>query len=550
MTFGVSLSLLFGKGVLTVTKYIFVTGGVVSGLGKGITAASLGRLLKARGLKVAAQKLDPYINVDPGTMSPYQHGEVFVTEDGAETDLDLGHYERFIDEDLNQFSNLTTGRVYSNVIAKERRGEYLGGTVQTIPHVTDEIKRFIYSVGQKTNADVVITEIGGTTGDIESQPFLEAIRQVGREVGRDNALYIHVTLVPYLRASGEHKSKPTQHSVKELQGFGISPDIIVLRCDEPIRDESIFQKISGFCGVSRDCVIENLTLPNLYEAPLMLEQAHFSQVVCRRLGFDAPAPDLSEWQALVERIRRQDRTVTIALVGKYVQLHDAYLSVAEALRHAGYALGTRVDIRWVDSETITPETCQQVLDGADGILVPGGFGSRGIEGMILAARYAREHKVPYLGICLGMQIAVIEFARDMAGLAGANSGEFDPDCPYKVIDFMPGQSDKIDKGGTLRLGSWPCQTAPGTLLERCYGQPLIHERHRHRYEFSNDYRQSLEEAGLTLSGTSPDGRLVEAVELKDHPFFLGVQFHPEFKSRPNRPHPIFHGFVSAALAQK
>lgn len=550
MTFGASLSLLFGKGVLTVTKYIFVTGGVVSGLGKGITAASLGRLLKARGLKVAAQKLDPYINVDPGTMSPYQHGEVFVTEDGAETDLDLGHYERFIDEDLNQFSNLTTGRVYSNVIAKERRGEYLGGTVQTIPHITDEIKRFIYSVGQKTNADVVITEIGGTTGDIESQPFLEAIRQVGREVGRDNALYIHVTLVPYLRASGEHKSKPTQHSVKELQGFGISPDIIVLRCDEPIRDESIFQKISGFCGVSRDCVIENLTLPNLYEAPLMLEQAHFSQVVCRRLGIDAPAPDLSEWQALVERIRRQDRAVTIALVGKYVQLHDAYLSVAEALRHAGYALGTRVDIRWVDSETITPETCQQVLDGADGILVPGGFGSRGIEGMILAAQYAREHKVPYLGICLGMQIAVIEFARDMAGLAGANSGEFDPDCPYKVIDFMPGQSDEIDKGGTLRLGSWPCQTAPGTLLERCYGQPLIHERHRHRYEFSNDYRQSLEEAGLTLSGTSPDGRLVEAVELKDHPFFLGVQFHPEFKSRPNRPHPIFHGFVSAALAQK
>ena len=532
------------------TKYIFVTGGVVSGLGKGITAASLGRLLKARGLKVAAQKLDPYINVDPGTMSPYQHGEVFVTEDGAETDLDLGHYERFIDEDLNQFSNLTTGRVYSNVIAKERRGEYLGGTVQTIPHITDEIKRFIYSVGQKTNADVVITEIGGTTGDIESQPFLEAIRQVGREVGRDNSLYIHVTLVPYLRASGEHKSKPTQHSVKELQGFGISPDIIVLRCDEPIRDESIFQKISGFCGVSRDCVIENLTLPNLYEAPLMLEQARFSQVVCRQLGIDAPAPDLSEWQALVERIRRQDRTVTIALVGKYVQLHDAYLSVAEALRHAGYTLGARVDIQWVDSETITPETCQQVLAGADGILVPGGFGSRGIEGMVLAARYAREHKVPYLGICLGMQIAVIEFARDMAGLAAANSGEFDPDCPYKVIDFMPGQSDEIDKGGTLRLGSWPCQAAPGTLLERCYGQSLIHERHRHRYEFNNDYRQSLEAAGLTLSGTSPDGRLVEAVELEDHPFFLGVQFHPEFKSRPNRPHPIFHGFVSAALAGK
>lgn len=549
MTFGPLCPFLFGKGVLIVTKYIFVTGGVVSGLGKGITAASLGRLLKARGLKVAAQKLDPYINVDPGTMSPYQHGEVFVTEDGAETDLDLGHYERFIDEDLNQFSNLTTGRVYSNVIAKERRGEYLGGTVQTIPHITNEIKRFIYSVGQKTGADVVITEIGGTTGDIESQPFLEAIRQVGREVGRDNSLYIHVTLVPYLRASGEHKSKPTQHSVKELQGFGISPDLIVLRSDEPIRDESIFEKIAGFCGVSRDCVIENLTLPNLYEAPLMLEQAHFSQVVCRRLGIDAPAPDLSEWQALVERIRRQDRAVTIALVGKYVQLHDAYLSVAEALRHAGYALGTRVDIRWVDSETITPETCEQILAGAGGILVPGGFGSRGIEGMVLAARYAREHKVPYLGICLGMQIAVIEFARDMAGLTNANSGEFDPDCPYKVIDFMPGQSDEIDKGGTLRLGSWPCRTAPGTLLERCYGQELIHERHRHRYEFSNDYRRQLTQAGLILSGTSPDDRLVEAVEVKEHPFFLGVQFHPEFKSRPNRPHPIFHSFVSAALNQ-
>ncbi len=529
------------------TKYIFVTGGVVSGLGKGITAASLGRLLKARGLKVAAQKLDPYINVDPGTMSPYQHGEVFVTEDGAETDLDLGHYERFIDEDLNQFSNLTTGRVYSNVIAKERQGAYLGGTVQTIPHITDEIKRFIYSVGEKTGADVVITEIGGTTGDIESQPFLEAIRQVGREVGRDNSLYIHVTLVPYLRASGEHKSKPTQHSVKELQGFGISPDLIVLRCDEPIRDERIFEKISGFCGVSRDCVIENVTLPNLYEAPLMLERSHFSQVVCRRLGLHTPAPDLTEWQALVERIAHPERKVTIALVGKYVQLHDAYLSVAEALRHAGYHLRANVDIRWVDSQALTPETCGQALEGADGILVPGGFGGRGIEGMVAAARYARERRLPYLGICLGMQVAVMEFARHAAGLEGANSGEFDAGCPHKVIDFMPGQSDAIDKGGTLRLGSWPCQVKEDTLLERCYGTSLIHERHRHRYEFSNRYRQALEEAGLVLSGLSPDGRLVEAVELEHHPFFLGVQFHPEFKSRPNRPHPLFHGFVSAAL---
>ena len=529
------------------TKYIFVTGGVVSGLGKGITAASLGRLLKARGLKVAAQKLDPYINVDPGTMSPYQHGEVFVTEDGAETDLDLGHYERFIDEDLNQYSNLTTGRVYANVIAKERRGEYLGGTVQTIPHITDEIKRFIYNVGRKTSADVVITEIGGTTGDMESQPFLEAIRQVGREVGRDNALFIHVTLVPYLRASGEHKSKPTQHSVKELQGFGISPDLIVLRCDEPIRDESIFEKISGFCGVSRDCVIENVTLPNLYQAPLMLEQAHFSDVVCRQLRLNTPAPDLTEWQELVEQMGRQDRSVSIALVGKYIQLHDAYLSVAEALRHAGYGLHARVDIRWIDSETLTPENCEQVLSGADGILVPGGFGSRGIEGMVLAAQCARTHRIPYLGICLGMQIAVIEFARNVAGLTGAASGELDPDCPYKVIDFMPGQSNSIDKGGTLRLGSWPCQVRPDTLLEGCYGQLLIQERHRHRYEFNNDYRRQLEQAGLVLSGTSPDGRLVEAVELRDHPFFLGVQFHPEFKSRPNRPHPLFHGFVSAAL---
>ncbi|WP_297211321.1 CTP synthase [uncultured Flavonifractor sp.] len=532
------------------TKYIFVTGGVVSGLGKGITAASLGRLLKARGLRVAAQKLDPYINVDPGTMSPYQHGEVFVTEDGAETDLDLGHYERFIDEDLNRYSNLTTGRVYSNVIAKERQGAYLGGTVQTIPHITDEIKRFVYSVGKKTGAHVVLTEIGGTTGDIESQPFLEAIRQVGREVGRDNCLYLHVTLVPYLRASGEHKSKPTQHSVKELQGFGISPDLIVLRCDEPIEDEHVFEKIAGFCGVGRDCVIENRTLPNLYEAPLMLEQAGLARAVCRRLGLDVPEPELAEWRALVERMARPERRVTIALVGKYVQLHDAYLSVAEALRHGGYDLRARVDIRWVDSETLTWESCPQVLGGADGILVPGGFGSRGVEGMVLAARYARTHRLPYLGICLGMQVAVIELARDGAGLAAAGSGEFDPDCPCKVIDFMPGQSDALDKGGTLRLGSWPCRVRAGTLLERCYGQSLIHERHRHRYEFNNRYRQVLEQAGLTVSGTSPDGRLVEAVEVEDHPFFLGVQFHPEFKSRPNRPHPLFLGFLAAALGEE
>ena len=531
-------------------KYIFVTGGVVSGLGKGITAASLGRLLKARGLKVAAQKLDPYINVDPGTMSPYQHGEVFVTEDGAETDLDLGHYERFIDEDLNQFSNLTTGKVYANVIAKERRGEYLGKTVQTIPHITDEIKRFIYSVGEKTGADVVITEIGGTTGDMESQPFLEAIRQVGREVGRGNALYIHVTLVPYLRASGEHKSKPTQHSVKELQGFGISPDIIVLRCDEPITDRSVFEKIAGFCGVRPDCVIENVTLPSLYEAPLMLEAANFSSVVCRELGLKTPPPDLREWREMVERIRSQSRSVTIGLVGKYVQLHDAYLSVAEALRHAGYALDTRVEIRWIDSEGLTEETVSSQVAGLDGILVPGGFGSRGIEGMVLAAQYARENRVPYLGICLGMQIAVMEFARHAAELSQANSGEFDPDCPQKVIDFMPGQNDEIDKGGTLRLGSYPCRVQSDSRLYQCYEQPLIYERHRHRYEFNNQYRAQLEMAGLRLSGQSPDGRLVEAVEITGHPFFVGVQFHPEFKSRPNRPHPLFREFVAAAGKEK
>ena len=528
-------------------KYIFVTGGVVSGLGKGITAASLGRLLKARGLKVAAQKLDPYINVDPGTMSPYQHGEVYVTEDGAETDLDLGHYERFIDEDLNKYSNLTTGKVYSNVLSKERRGEYLGTTVQTIPHITDEIKHFIYRVGEQTGADIVITEIGGTIGDIESQPFIEAIRQVGHEVGQENSLYIHVTLVPFLKASGEHKSKPTQHSVKELQGLGISPDIIVLRCDEPITDESIFHKIAGFCNVKPDCVIENLTLSVLYEAPLYLERFGFSSIVCRELGIDAPAPDLREWETMVEQIKTRSHTARIGLVGKYVQLHDAYLSVAEALRHAGFALGTKVDIDWIDSETITEDSCEGILGRLDGILVPGGFGHRGIEGMILAAQYAREHHLPYFGICLGMQIAVIEYARHVLKLKDANSGEFAPNCSNKIIDFMPGQSDEIDKGGTLRLGSYPCLIKPNTTMARCYGELRIDERHRHRYEFNNNYRQQLTKAGLTLSGLSPDGRLVETVELSDRPFYVGVQYHPEFKSRPNKAHPLFHGFIEAAL---
>ena len=518
----------------------------MSGLGKGITAASLGRLLKARGLKVAAQKLDPYINVDPGTMSPFQHGEVYVTEDGAETDLDLGHYERFIDEDLNKYSNLTTGKVYWNVLNKERRGEYLGSTVQVIPHITNEIKDFVYSVGKKTNADVVITEIGGTIGDIESQPFLEAVRQISLEQGRENSLFIHVTLVPFLSGSNEHKSKPTQHSVKELQGMGINPNIVVLRCDEPL-EESIFKKISLFCNVKSDCVIENITLPNLYEAPLMLEKANFSSVVCRELGINAPNPDLTEWKAMVERIKARPYYVDIGLVGKYVGLHDAYLSVAEALRHAGYYHNTHIRIHWIDSEEITADNVDEKLANLDGILVPGGFGSRGIDGMILAAKYARENDIPYFGICLGMQIAVIEYARNVLCIEDANSGEFDELCKHKVIDFMPGQSDDIDKGGTLRLGSYICNIKSDTTMERCYGTDSISERHRHRYEFNNDYREAYKEAGLTISGTSPDGRLVETVELSNRPFYVGVQYHPEFKSRPNKPHPLFKGFVGAAF---
>ena len=437
--------------------------------------------------------------------------------------------------------------MYSNVIHKERQGGYLGSTVQTIPHITDEIKRFIYRVGEKTDADVVITEIGGTIGDIESQPFIEAIREVGLEVGRENALYVHVTLVPYLKASGEHKSKPTQHSVKELQGMGISPNIIVLRVDEKITDDSIFTKIAHFCNVKPDCDIENLTLPILYEAPLMLEQKNLSSIVCRELGIQAPAPDLSEWKALVERIRHQSKTVKIGLVGKYVQLHDAYLSVAEALRHAGYALDAKIDITWIDSETLTEENVEATLSSMDGLIVPGGFGDRGIEGMILTAKYAREHHVPYFGICLGMQIAVIEFARHAAGLKNANSREFDENAPYKVIDFMPGQNDEIDKGGTLRLGKYPCVLKDNTVIARCYNAKEISERHRHRYEFANAYRQVLEQAGLCLSGLSPDGRLVETIELSKEDFFVGVQFHPEFKSRPNKPHPLFVGFIRAAI---
>ena len=528
------------------SKYIFVTGGVVSGLGKGITAASLGRLLKSRGLKVAAQKLDPYINVDPGTMSPYQHGEVYVTEDGAETDLDLGHYERFIDEDLNKFSNLTTGKVYWNVLNKERRGEYLGDTIQVIPHITNEIKDFIYSVGKKTNADVVITEIGGTTGDIESQPFLEAIRQVSHEVGRENTLFIHVTLVPFLRGSDEHKTKPTQHSVKELQGMGINPDIIVLRCDQPL-EEDIFRKIALFCNVKPDCVIENMTVPILYEAPLMLEKSGFSDVVCRELHLNTPAPDMKEWRDMIDRIKGRSREVTIAIVGKYVRLHDAYLSVAEALRHAGYEQKARVNIKWVDSETVNEETASDIFSDVSGILVPGGFGCRGIDGKIIACKYARENNVPYFGICLGMQIAVIEFTRDVCGIADANSGEFDSDTPHKVIDFMPDQNENIDKGGTMRLGAYPCMIKPGTMMEKCYGTARISERHRHRYEFNNDYRELLCKNGMVIGGTSPDDRIVETIELPQNDFFVGVQYHPEFKSRPNRAHPLFLGFVKASL---
>ena len=528
-----------------IIKYVFVTGGVVSGLGKGIVMASLGRLLKARGLKIAAQKLDPYINIDPGTMSPYQHGEVFVTEDGAETDLDLGHYERFIDEDLNKYSNLTTGKVFWNVLNKEREGRYLGQTVQTIPHITGEIKDFIYAVGVKTDADVVMTEIGGTIGDIESQPFIEAIRQVSREKGRSNCLFIHVTLVPYIASSGEQKTKPSQHSVKELRSMGISPDIVVTRCDMPL-DEATRQKLALFCDVKPDCVIESLTVKNIYEAPLMLEKMNMSGVVCRELGLWTPKPDLSEWAEMCFGIESAERPIEIALVGKYVKMYDAYLSVAEALRHGGIACGVKVNIRWVEAEDVTDNSAKALLGGAEGILVPGGFGDRGIEGKIAAARYAREHGVPYLGICLGMQTAVIEFARDVLGLKGADSSEFNPGSPHKVIDLMPDQTGDMPKGGTMRLGAYPCVIRPGSMLMRLYGETVVNERHRHRYEFNNEYRAPFEEKGMIVSGSSPDGRLAEAVEIPSCPFFVGVQYHPEFKSRPNRAHPLFRGFIAAA----
>ena len=528
------------------TKYIFVTGGVVSGLGKGITAASLGRLLKQRGLKVAAQKLDPYMNVDPGTMSPFQHGEVFVTDDGAETDLDLGHYERFIDENLTKLSNLTSGRVYSDVLARERAGGYLGATVQVIPHVTEAVKSFIYAGAEKSGADVLITEIGGTTGDIESQPFLEAIRQISLEKGSNTCLFIHVTLVPYLKCSGEHKSKPTQHSVKELRAIGISPNIIIARADEPLSDD-IKQKIALFCNVKPDCVIENMTLPLLYEAPLMLHKNGLDRVVCRELKLKAPRPDLSEWKTMVKKIAGRKKEVAISIVGKYVRLHDAYLSITESLNHAGYETASKIKINWINSESITDENAGDILNGTDGMIIPGGFGDRGIEGKINACRYARENNLPFLGICLGMQIAVIEYARNVCGLKDAHSGEFAGTSPHRVIDIMPEQIGMIGRGGTMRLGAYPCRIQPGTLLHRLYSSGEINERHRHRFEFNNEYRETLAANGLVICGTSPDDSLVEAIELPAGKFFIGVQFHPEFKSRPNRPHPLFVGLIRAAI---
>ncbi|MGZ6296446.1 MAG: CTP synthase [Candidatus Limnocylindrales bacterium] len=530
-------------------KYVFVTGGVTSSLGKGITAASIGRLLKSRGLSVSILKLDPYINVDPGTMSPYQHGEVFVTDDGAETDLDLGHYERFIDENLTQLSNVTTGRIYQAVIAKERRGDYLGGTVQVIPHITNEIKERIQRVARDGRADVVIVEVGGTVGDIESLPFLEAIRQLRKDVGRTNVLYLHVTLLPALAATGELKTKPTQHSVKELRGIGIQPDVIVLRSDQPVSDE-VREKIALFCDVAPDAVITAETAQTIYEVPLLLEAQGLGDLVVRDLGLQEQArpADLTAWRALVERIKRSKPELEIALVGKYIELPDAYLSVSEALRHAGWANERNVRIRWVDSEALTAENVAERLEGVAGVLVPGGFGHRGIEGKVLAARFARQGDVPYHGLCLGLQCGVIEQARDVAGAPEANSTEFDIFTPDPVIDFMPDQRELEEKGGTMRLGLYPAKLTLGSKAAEAYGAEVIYERHRHRFEVNNQYRERLEGAGMVLSGQSPDGRLVEIVELRDHPWFVASQFHPEFKSRPDRPHPLFEGFVRAAIA--
>ncbi|MDQ0162638.1 CTP synthase [Aeribacillus alveayuensis] len=528
------------------TKYIFVTGGVVSSLGKGITAASLGRLLKNRGLNVTIQKFDPYINVDPGTMSPYQHGEVFVTDDGAETDLDLGHYERFIDINLNKYSNVTTGKIYSAVLKKERRGDYLGGTVQVIPHITNEIKDRVFRAGKETNADVVITEIGGTVGDIESLPFLEAIRQIKSDVGRNNVMYIHCTLVPYIKAAGEMKTKPTQHSVKELRSLGIQPNVIVVRTEMPISQE-MKDKIALFCDIDPKAVIEARDADTLYSVPLALQEQNLDQIVCEHLQLECGEADMTEWIELVNKVRNLSKKVRIALVGKYVELQDAYLSVVEALRHAGYAFDADVEIDWINAEHVTNENVHDCLKDADGVLVPGGFGDRGVEGKIVAVKYAREQKIPFLGICLGMQVASIEFARNVLGLEGAHSAEIDPNTKYPIIDLLPEQKDVEDLGGTLRLGLYPCKLVEGTRAFEAYQDEVIYERHRHRYEFNNEFRQQMEDAGFIFSGTSPDGRLVEIIELKDHPWFVASQFHPEFTSRPTRPQPLFRDFIQASL---
>ena len=531
------------------TKYIFVTGGVVSSLGKGIVAASVGRVLKNRGLKVTLQKFDPYLNVDPGTMSPYQHGEVFVTEDGAETDLDLGHYERFIDVNLGQYSNVTAGRVYSSIIEKERRGDYLGGTVQVIPHVTNEIKSRVLLAGESSDADVVITEIGGTTGDIESLPFLEAIRQIRSDLGRENVCYIHCTLLPYIKAAGEMKTKPTQQSVKELRGLGIQPDIIVVRNELALTDE-LRAKISLFCDIPKQNVIESRDVSNLYQLPLNLKAQKIDDIVLKHFNLTAKEADMEEWTSLVERVDNLKDEVRIALVGKYVELHDAYISVVESLKHAGYKHNSKVKIDWIQSEDITEENVHEYLKEADGILVPGGFGDRGVEGKITTIKYARENKIPFFGICLGMQLAAVEFARNVCGLTGAHSSELDPNTPYPIINLLPDQENVVEMGGTLRLGSYPCTLTEGSQAHKEYSEINITERHRHRYEFNNFYRERLTNKGLVLSGVSPDGRLVEIVELPEHPWFVAGQFHPEFKSRPEKAHPLFAGFIKASLENK
>jgi CTP synthase len=528
------------------TKYIFITGGVVSSLGKGITAASLGRLLKSRGLKVSLQKFDPYINVDPGTMSPYQHGEVYVTEDGAETDLDVGHYERFVDENLTRYANVTTGRIYQAVLDKERRGDYLGQTVQVIPHITNEIKDRVMLIEKEVNPDVVITEIGGTVGDIESLPFLEAIRQLKVELGKDRTMYIHVTLVPYIKAAGELKTKPSQHSVKELRSIGIQPDILVCRTEKSLSND-IKAKLALFCDVEPEAVIQMKNAESIYEVPLMLAEEGLDREVIKRMGLKCPPADLTEWKDMIKHVHCLDKKVTIGLVGKYVELPDAYLSIVESLKHAGFQYKSEVVIKWIFAEDIEKEGPEVFLKDVDGILVPGGFGERGIEGKIATARYARENKIPFLGICLGMQCAVIEFARNVCQLAGANSCEFDIHTPYPVVHLMPDQENIANKGGTMRLGAYPCHLVPGTNARQVYGVDNINERHRHRYEINNDFRDVLEENGLTISGLSPDGKLVEMIEIKDHPWFMACQFHPEFKSRPNRPHPLFLGLVRNAL---